>query len=95
MTEVLNIATHASIGQEKALASPLILLITCVVDTDVVVLTPENDLIIWKAGVVSTQVTDQDNTNGGRHSGQVSMLSMGRGWAVNFGPGGQGPGARP
>jgi hypothetical protein len=44
---------------------------------------------------VSTQVTDQDNTNGGRHSGQVSMLSMGRGWAVNFGPGGQGPGARP
>ena len=85
MAEILNIATHASIGQQKTLASLLILLITCVRHADVIVLAAENHLVIWKAEAVSIQVTDEDDTNGGRHLGQVSMLSMRGGWLVNFG----------
>lgn len=92
MAEILNIATHTSMGQQETLMSLLLSLGTGVLDADVAVLALDNDLVIWKVGGVSTQVTDQDDTNGGRHLGQVSMLSMGRGWAVNFGRGAQGPG---
>ena len=94
MAEILNITTHTSMGQQETLMSLLLSLGTGVLDADVAVLALDNDLVIWKVGGVSTQVTDQDDTNGGRHLGQVSMLSMRRGWLVNFDRAGAwGPGA--